>query len=55
MCADRKLSFLISCVDFGKAAFAGFAETVVKVDAGFVHSPADHIVADISRAGEEIA
>ena len=25
------------------------------MDAGFLHGPADHVIADVSRAGEEIA
>ena len=49
------LSFFVSCVDLGKAAFAGFAEAVVQIDAGLVHSTADHIIADITGACQEEA
>ena len=42
-------------VQLGKAAFAGFPKTSVQVDAGFVHGPADHVVADVPGTGEEIA
>lgn len=45
----------LSVVELGQTAFAGFLEAVVQMDAGFFHSPADHIVADISGAGEEVA
>ena len=51
----RGWCLFLSCVDLGQAAFAGFPEAVVQIDAGFQHGPADHIVADISRAGEEVA
>ena len=44
-----------SGVELGQTAFAGFAETVVQVDAGLLHGPADHIVADVTGAGEEVA
>lgn len=42
-------------IQLGQAAFAGFPETPVQVHAGFVHGPADHVVADVPRAGEEVA
>lgn len=42
-------------IDAGQATFAGFPELVVQVDTGVVHSAAYHIVADITRSGEEIA
>ena len=41
-------------VELCQTALAGFTETVVEVDAGFVHGAADHIIADIPGAGEEI-
>ena len=50
-----KLLFLFAVVNLGKTAFAGFPEPVVQVDAGFLHGPADHIIADVTGAGEEIA
>ena len=50
-----KLFVILPCVDLGEAAFAGFPEAVVQVDAGFLHSPADHIIADVPGAGEEVA
>ena len=37
-------------VEFGKAAFAGFTETVVEINAGLVHGAADHILTDVTRA-----
>ena len=37
----------LSVVELGKAALAGFPEALVQIDAGFVHSPADHVVADV--------
>ena len=43
------LSFLIASVDFSKTAFAGLAETEIQIDAGFVHGPANYIIADITR------
>ena len=46
---------LLACVDLSQAAFAGFTETMVQIDAGFVHGTANHIIADVSRAREEIA
>ena len=46
---------LSSGVEFGKAAFAGFTEAVVQVDTGFLHGTADHVIADVSGAGEEVA
>ena len=42
-------------IELGKAALAGFAEAVVEVDARLVHGTADHVIADIPGAGEEIA
>ena len=47
--------FPLSVIDLRQATFAGFPETVVQVDAGLMHGPADHIIADIPGAGEEIA
>ena len=44
-----------SVVELGKTAFAGFPETMVQIDTGFLHGPADHVVADVSGAGEEVA
>ena len=31
-----------------KAAFTGFAEAVIQMDAGLLHGPADHVIADVS-------
>ena len=45
---------LFTCVDLGQAALAGLPEAVAQIDAGIVHSPADHIVADVTGAGEVI-
>ena len=45
----------LAVVELCQAAFAGFAEAVVEVDAGFMHGAADHIIADITGACEEIA
>ena len=42
-------------VELGQAAFAGFPEAVVQVDAGLLHGPADHVVADVSGACQEVA
>ena len=42
-------------VDFCQSAFAGFPETVIQIDTGFVHGTADHIIADVPGAGEEVA
>lgn len=39
----------------GKASFAGFPEAVIQVDAGFLHGPAHHVVADVPGAGEVVA
>ena len=47
--------FSFAVIDLCQTAFAGFAEAVVEIDAGLVHGTADHIVADIPGAGEEIA
>ena len=41
-------------INLGQTALGSFPEPMVQVDAGFVHSPADHIVADIPGAGEEV-
>ena len=38
-----------------KTAFTGFLETVIQMDTGFLHGPADHIVTDAAGAGEEVA
>ena len=46
---------LSALVNLCQTAFAGLAEPVVEVDAGFFHGAAYHIIADISGAGEEIA
>ena len=40
---------------FGKTTFAGLTESVVQVDTGFIHSSEDHVIADVTRAGEEEA
>ena len=53
--AGEKSHLLLSGVDLGQAAFAGFAEAVAQVDAGLVHGPADHVVADVTGTGEEVA
>ena len=42
-------------VESSQTALAGFPKTVVQINARLVHSAADHIVADIPGAGEEIA
>ena len=47
--------YFFSAVDLGQAAFAGFPEPMVQIHTGFLHGPADHIIADIPGAGEEIA
>ena len=52
---DRAARLLLSRVDLRQTALAGFPEAVVQIDAGFVHSPAHHIIADITRACEEEA
>ena len=44
----------LSCINLGKTAFAGLAETVIQVNAGLVHSAADHIITDVSGTGEEV-
>jgi len=41
-------------VELGKSTFAGLTEAVIQIDTGFLHSPADHIVADAAGAGKEI-
>ena len=46
---------LFPCIDLCQTAFTGFPEAVVQIDTGLMHGPADHIVADITGAGEEIA
>ena len=53
--AVRPKCLLFSCVDLGQTAFTGFPEAVVQIDTGLMHGPADHIVADITGAGEEVA
>ena len=55
ICNTPSCCLFLSCVDLGQAAFAGFTETVVQIDAGLMHGPADHVVADVTGAGEEIA
>ena len=45
----------LAVIKLGQAALAGFPEAVVQVHAGFPHGPADHVVADVPGAGEEIA
>ncbi len=45
----------LSVIELGQSAFAGFPEAVVQVDACLLHGPADHIVAYVSGAGEEVA
>ena len=45
----------LAVVQLGEAAFAGFPEPVIQVDAGFLHGPADHVVTDVTGTGEEIA
>ena len=45
----------LAVVELGQTAFAGFTEPMVQVHAGFLHGPANHIIADIPGAGEEIA
>ena len=42
--------FSFAVIELCQAAFAGFPEAVVQVDAGLMHGPADHIVADIPGA-----
>ena len=49
------LELTLTVIELGEAAFAGFAEPVVKVHAGFLHGAANHIIADIPGAGKEIA
>ena len=49
------LTGLAAVIELGQAAFAGFAEAVVQVDAGFLHGPADHVIADVPGAGEQVA
>ena len=51
----RTLSPPTPFIDLCQSAFAGFPEAAVQVDAGFVHGPANHVVADIPGAGEEVA
>ena len=45
----------LAVVDLGQTAFGSFPEPVVQVYAGFLHGPADHIIADIPGTGEEVA
>jgi len=45
----------LAVVELGKAAFAGFPEPMIQIHAGFLHGPADHVVADVTGAGQEIA
>ena len=52
---DFLLFAALAIINLCKAAFAGFTETVVQIDAGFVHGAADHIIADVTGAGEEVA
>ena len=49
------LAVFATVVDLCQATFAGFPETVIQIDAGFLHSAADHIIADISGTGKEVA
>ena len=49
------VSLLLSCVNFCQTALTGLPETVVQIDTGLVHGTADHIIADVSGAGEEKA
>ena len=51
----KHLLFHFPVIQLGKAALAGFPEALVQVDAGFVHGPADHVIADVSGAREEVA
>ena len=51
---SHRYSFF-SGVDLCQAAFAGFPETVIQIDAGLVHGTADHVIADVPGAGEEKA
>ena len=46
---------LAALVELGEAPFAGLPEAVVKVDAGLLHGPAHHVIADVPGAGEEVA
>ena len=46
---------LLAIINLRQAAFAGFPEAVVEIDAGLVHSAAYHVIADVPGAGEEIA
>lgn len=49
------LNAALAAVEPCQTAFAGFAEPVVQIHAGFLHGSADHIVADVTRTGKEIA
>ena len=51
----QPLNLFLSGIDLSQTAFAGFTEAVIKIDTGFVHSSADHIVADVTGTGKEIA
>ena len=45
----------LAVVKLGQTAFAGFPETVIQIDACFLHGPAHHVIADVTGAGEEVA
>ena len=49
------LVYPFAVIELGEAAFGGFPEAVVQVYTCLLHGPADHIVADISGACQEIA
>lgn len=51
----NKLWLFATGVDTGKAAFTGFAELMIEMNAGIVHGTAHHIIANVSWTGEEIA
>ena len=46
---------LFTGVDFCQTAFTGFTESVVQIDTGFMHSTANHIIANAPGTGEEVA
>ena len=52
---DLVFADLLAVIELCQSTFAGFTEAVIQMDAGFLHGPADHVIADISGAGEEIA